>query len=793
MKSLRENGGKSAKPSRRALFCDRLPVLVLVFVFAVAARARANDVYTLNTSESSKSYGAFSDAYYWNDADDNRGTSGASLDSLGDYVVPSSGANKLRMPSGTATFGGRTLTISSGAYLYAYTGVLTVPQGLTLAGYFRQPGADATTTVASTVTISGTAAQIFGEGTGATFVFNAPLATASSKDSVQLGVNSGSNLTVRLCADCPDYAGSITVYKPKTVTAFGDHNRLQLGAVSVPGTVTFNAFTELDVLSAQDVATIGTMTLSGAFRLKLPGTSGRCGRIVVTTAFAASKTPVELIVEGDPRAFSGQEEVFPLLTVPLNSALSERYFVLKTGFEAATPSALRVVADEDAGTQTLFLVTAPAVRLVTGDQSSQNNNYYVSALTNAAQWTVSPFPDDMSSVDFVVSAVSAASEDSVTVRTPELPEFSFAGKSLTIGMNCRLNLFVTGKGGGEFDANSLRVLDGGAVFAPKNSSSTRLLAPLEVPSGTVRIGTYRNQTMTVAGAISGSADLDVGGLWIASAGNAAGTVVLSGDNTSFTGKIAVRTDYRYSGYTPTYGHDVQTLKVASAAALGGARDELTPDAISLADYAVLAATASFALPPSSNRGLMTKDNGVIDVAADASFDLGTLLTVSGTAYKDGEGTLTLSGSAVADETSGGVLVVTNGTLAIATSADLGGLRIMMCAGTKLKLVVDPARESTGARLAAGVPFALDPSFGGTLPLSIECPIDLKADGKTTYTFGLLTVKAERLEDVRKLMPETAPKVASGFRSSWGEPVDNGDGTMTIVLVAERSGLVLFFK
>ncbi|MDT8390742.1 MAG: autotransporter-associated beta strand repeat-containing protein [Lentisphaeria bacterium] len=246
-----------------------------------------------------------------------------------------------------------------------------------------------------------------------------------------------------------------------------------------------------------------------------------------------------------------------------------------------------------------------------------------------ADWSDSLAPS--SGKDYEVS-------NSYTLRTQNISsDDTFAGGSLTINSGSRLAL----KGGSHtITVNDLR-LNGGQVSAYQDSTFT--LAGNITLDDLDNITTFNTDTSSrvikVAASLSGSGDIKIQG---------AGTVWLTGDNTSFTGDTFVTGQLTVDNNTALVNNtlvvaDSGSVYFAHGATVGG----LTGSSNSTID--------------SENWARITIGNNDQDTIFDGA------ITGGGTIKKIGAGTLTLTGGT----NSHSVTEISGGTLAAAVLADGG--------------------------------------------------------------------------------------------------------------------------
>ena len=188
--------------------------------------------------------------------------------------------------------------------------------------------------------------------------------------------------------------------------------------------------------------------------------------------------------------------------------------------------------------------------------------------------------------------------------------------------------------------------------------------------------------------------------------------------------------------------------------------------------------------------LLENYGGVINVADEShELEFTTQLTLNGTLYKEGAGTLVMGGSvkfaADASDTpveGANLFIVTNGTVKVTAADAMNGLATTFAAGTRLVLEVDPDNAEL---IGNGIrndktdnPFSVN--GGGKLPISLYASDDVKAAMKgRPVTIGLFTVTAKADETFRTLMPET---LRSPFKSTKSSIVrSEKDGTVVYSL------------
>jgi len=247
-----------------------------------------------------------------------------------------------------------------------------------------------------------------------------------------------------------------------------------------------------------------------------------------------------------------------------------------------------------------------------------------------------------------------------------------------------------------------------------------------------------------------------------------GTLSVEGDNTNFAGKFFVGCGRAASD---AEGLTNLTLRVASAASLGGACEAFTFDAVKIADACTLdiTNTATF---NAVNRGWCLMDGATVKISDNKVVTMNEAITFGGTSEKPvekaGNGTLLLGGSAkfydsendeATDTPNGAAFRVAAGNLGVMSGEALYGVDLTFAADTKL--LVFPGTE--GLSLTAAP--RLD---GGTLAVKFENPDDVAAG-----TLNILTLPSSVPFDTTKLTVIGK----KGFRVRPVEARTDGDRTV----------------
>ena len=273
----------------------------------------------------------------------------------------------------------------------------------------------------------------------------------------------------------------------------------------------------------------------------------------------------------------------------------------------------------------------------------------------------------------------------------------------------------------------------------------------------------------------------------------AGTYKFKGDNSDFVGTLVVSQYVQGVQYGATYTARYQRFYLYNSNTLGGALPAFDPEATVLSEFGRFTLGGNVSVSTNLNRGLAVYGNGVVDTDK-YSFNLGMPLTMDGTLYKAGAGTLRLDANRHAVGEGGGTIVVTNGTLAVAAADAINGMAVSFAPGTALVLKTNLADEELtryGIRnvglaepfvLAEGMttlPLAVDSSDGGEL---------LRGQGGTV---GILTVSDSATNLLDSAV--TVPRTYRGFKFSAVKVHDDENGWTTYAARYEPTGCLISFQ
>lgn len=253
--------------------------------------------------------------------------------------------------------------------------------------------------------------------------------------------------------------------------------------------------------------------------------------------------------------------------------------------------------------------------------------------------------------------------------------------------------------------------------------------------GSVQFWSGQNLTMTVKSRLHGKGRILIDSPnWSADEKQKNRTVVFTGDNSDYAGKIAV------ANYADGYK---STLKITDGKSLGGALSEFTPKAVELLARSVLEVGATTVLEEST-RGVYAAAGSTISVpnAADV-FRVDSTLTCAGAVTKTGEGTLALVASAAAGSETP-ELLVSEGSLQVAGSDAVAGLGVRFAARTSLVYDLD----STGAGLSdTGLSVESGTLSSEDAKLRVVCKTAFDSAAVEKKELALFTGPAAAVEDL----------------------------------------------
>ena len=805
-----------------------------VALFAAVAFADEPKTYYLSASDSGFS-GYYKNAAKWVDAQDNpAGAEGAALPASDIFVVRD-GRNirtcdSVASASFATTFTCKRIVFgdvaagTAGTFLCYAQGEAHVnfsPDPAQDGAYFDkgyvsgQMGSGRVGTINGKITVTSSAADPFAVISaydGYILDFTGPISATTGTglriggtDSANANARrNATNFTVRLTGDLSDFKGTIAV-KPScnnfaanptylTTLALAGAGGLPSGnlvlepgsALTVPGSENTVGCTDLSIGDGV------SLTLAMANVKEGDGvTRPHCAKIAMSGDLSVAGTVRVVLDSNEDIPANGETNRLAILVAAKGGIDKTRFALADGGFYFL---GFDVDTDAETGAQTLYAEFAPVVKLVMSDPDAKDlsgTRIYRSAVTNAASWSDGKVPHAgahyIVANDATVSGRPQRDIDGVKVPITVLrvegtdAAYRFPGESLTIGDGCCLITFCTG-----LTVPTLRLLDGSTAWCGQQRSTTISNTVLVAESGTVRVGAYNGNTLKHDGTLSGSAQVVCGTVLLTGAPQ--GNYRFFGDNSSFAGTFTVTQVVAGASFTEKFS----TFYVKPGCSLGGNLETFDPRALVLSRYSVLRTQdGNVSIPTGTNRGLCA--DGVGRIYTDGKFSLGMPLTIDGSLYKEGTGTLQLDADAAGVGENGGTLVVTNGTLAVHSAGAVDGFTVAFAPGTALSLKVDLADEELtryGIRnVKTDTPFAL--ADGMTrLPLSVDVS-QVSAIPEKGVTVGVLTVADAATNALESVFSVSRFYSGCSFRPVKLHDGENGWTTYAARLVP--AGLAISFR
>jgi hypothetical protein len=305
---------------------------------------------------------------------------------------------------------------------------------------------------------------------------------------------------------------------------------------------------------------------------------------------------------------------------------------------------------------------------------------------------------------------------------------------------------------------------GGSEVDVGQSTYSTLAGNVSIVSGEVRFGVCSGNSFSFEAPFSG-----IGTIWFSGPGSGTsepfGTFSLKSESPDFKGRMRVE----YCLGDATYDKKRENLSIASELQLGGRLDAFDAKALTLRKYGRITTRNSLALTAEYNRGVFVDGvkGGVFNVAeATHELEFSTQLTLNGSLYKDGAGTLVMGGSVKFGEDAtdmpiegANIFIVTNGTVKVVSADALNGLATTFASRTRLVLDIDPNNDELtqyGIRnVKTDNPFSVN--GGGKLPISLSASSVVKGVLKgRSMKVGIITVTTKADEIFNALMPTELP-------------------------------------
>ena len=328
--------------------------------------------------------------------------------------------------------------------------------------------------------------------------------------------------------------------------------------------------------------------------------------------------------------------------------------------------------------------------------------------------------------------------------------------------------------------NTAYVLRGKLALSTRTSST----------AGAARVKNANGVTITIASEIVGDNNLDA----LLADGNGSltslyGTLVLTGLNTNWTGKLAVTTQgdtYTIGGVSYAVNAVSNlTLRVSDARNLGGPMAAFAYDSLVLSNNCRLAvdATTTFDEP---TRGWYFPRNVFLRVADGATATCKNTITLGGGIVKEGAGTLCLASTPVLENGSA-TISVEAGTLAVGKSDALKNIDVSFAAGTTFAVDVasnDADMRTKGVDLTSTTVTKADAALKLSLLGLPETPGERGCGPYAVCTYSSSSPIAFK--------PMKGPWSGVSVRAAL-EEVDNGDGTKTLMVTFVPTGIMLIVQ
>lgn len=342
--------------------------------------------------------------------------------------------------------------------------------------------------------------------------------------------------------------------------------------------------------------------------------------------------------------------------------------------------------------------------------------------------------------------------------------------------------------GGRMTFNDLRILPSVVLQFGGNGSVHEFNGNITVydrdkngTSGSVQLWSRQNGVMTVNSALHGNGKIVIASAsWSADEKQKNRTVVFTGDNTDYAGKIELA----------NYADGFKTkLKITDGKSLGGALDAFAYDAVNLKNRSELEVGATTALSETT-RGIFAESGSSISVPNEGDvFSVGSVLTCSGTVKKTGDGVLSLSRSARSGDANA-VLAVTAGALEVTARGALEGINADFAAGTSLRFNAD---NSDAEMLASGLDLVSGSIAHADGKLNIVCLTKNSVDDIKKKSLALFTGDAQTVAALADSVSVKIVDESGDERRGALEVKDAADGAKTLVASFDKRGVMMILK
>ena len=625
-------------------------------------------------------------------------------------------------------------------------------------------------------------------------------------------LTSARNSTFAL-TDISNYEGTITVasdpsknYKNDGVE-FG--TRLILSNTTSSATVKIDTDGSIATSSFNDTVTVKKLSFVDGTRIWINSArlapEGKLGLFKATDSLSVDGK-VEVYIDNVVIGGIGKMRI-PILAGPSDSTFTVDNFKLTAvNMLLNNDVSLEVGLDESTGLRTLYVTTQGVVVQLSSynDEDERDGKEKLpSSLTNSAAWLggyAPANPNNLSDAAFDGGSVKYYTAnyfrtfygnvdcpfyaDSLFCDSSQLIMVSqnFSVPELYLNGDCVIGVGQGGRNPSNINAPKIHILSGLATFR-----------------------SYIGALLSVNGEIDGTGDIRFLG-W-GNTGSPRAYYALNGMNTNFTGSISISQEQYKEEYV-SFDNGYSTFYIYDARNLGGKKPAFDPRALSISRLVQLyvEANKSIVLDSSLNRGLYVNEKGRFYVEAGGIFDIRWPILLSGKMWKEGPGTLVLGGAMKHELEDGGELSdvprrgsnlfeVVSGKVKIAHADALSGVETSLAAGTALELVLDSANADLmkyGLRnTSVDVPFTLDESFEGKLPISVDASAVPAPVSGVVYTNGIITVKSSVAESVGSML--VIGRIWSGCPSKMLKIEDAELGITTFAIESRHVGTILSIR
>ena len=612
--------------------------------------------------------------------------------------------------------------------------------------------------------------------------------------------------------DITQYAGTITVTSvyANAGSDFGTH-LVTVGTQTSAAKLRIETGGSLSLASNSDTLTVKELSFGAGSRLWVTNESLNAQLPCVHATDALTVTgPVEVYYGANVFGFGAHR--IPILAGPSGSTFTESDFTLTlAGTIHNRNPHLEVATDEVTGEHVLYVVVNGLIDQISAynkEGGRDGSNGTASSITNAAAWRDGKLPDQANLVNDAYLNGTYRYYTKMGLRTEFMIRslYRFPGEALILD-GAGASLIIQSK---TFEVPEVFCYGGGIGVGQGHGSANNpitLSAPhIHFPKAGVtnNILAYSAAVFVFDGEIDGPGDLSVAG-WNGTSSPKA-SYELNGMNTNFTGSIKI-SQGEYRDQYISFDDKFPTLYVNDGRNLGGRKAEFDPRALTLTHMAKLLVTNRVAvtLEDGLNRGVYMWEKARFDVSSAVGvLDVRWPVLLSGKMWKEGPGTLILrkrmkhevdDGGELSDVPRAGsnLFEIVAGTVKIAHADALAGVETTIDAGASIQLVLDPDDADLmryGIRnTAVDAPFALDASFGGKLPLTVDATAVPPPDG-VMLTNGIVTVNATAAQTVGGMLPDFG-RLWSGVSTKL-VPIEE-DGMVTFALVSKRIGTMFCIR